>query len=52
MLWEKVEIAHNEQFLLFPQSFQKNCTADKKQGACLGKGSRIIGQHGSLTLSP
>ena len=24
----KAEIAHNEQFLLFPHCFQKNCTAD------------------------
>ena len=24
----KVEIARNEQFLLFPQSFQKTCTAN------------------------
>ena len=24
----KEEIAHNEQFLLFPQCFQKTCTAD------------------------
>ena len=24
----KVEIAHYEQFLLFPQCFQKTCTAD------------------------
>ena len=24
----KGEIARNEQFLLFPQCFQKNCTAD------------------------
>ena len=24
----KGEIAHNEQFLLFPQCFQKTCTAD------------------------
>ena len=24
----KVEIARNEQFLLFPQCFQKTCTAD------------------------
>ena len=27
-LWGKGEIARNEQFLLFPQSFQKTCTAD------------------------
>ena len=25
---EKGEIAHYEQFLLFPQCFQKTCTAD------------------------
>ena len=25
---EKGEIAHNEQFLLLPQCFQKTCTAD------------------------
>ena len=30
---EKGESAHYEQFLLFPQCFQKACTADtKKQG--------------------
>ena len=37
----KEEIARYEQFLLFPQCFQKNCTADmggKKSRACLGKG--------------
>ena len=29
----KSEIAHNEQFLLFPQCFLKTCTVDvKKQG--------------------
>ena len=27
-LWEKGEIAHYEQFHLFPQCFQKTCTAD------------------------
>ena len=38
-LWEKGEIARYEQFLLFPQWFQKTCTADtKKTRACLGKG--------------
>ena len=26
--WKKGEIAHYEQFLLFPQCFLKNCTAD------------------------
>ena len=26
---EKVEIAHNKQFLIFLQCFQKTCTADK-----------------------
>ena len=37
----KGEIALYEQFLLFPQYFQKTCTADtqkKKDRACLGKG--------------
>ena len=29
MLWEKGEIAHFEQFLLFPQCFQKTYTAEK-----------------------
>ena len=28
----KGEIAHYEQFLLFPQCFQKTCTADTNQG--------------------
>ena len=28
-LWEKGEIARNEQFLLFPQCFQKTFTADR-----------------------
>ena len=27
----KGEIAHYEQFLLFPQRFQKTCTADRKK---------------------
>ena len=27
-LWEKGEIAQNEQFLLFPQCFQQTCSAD------------------------
>ena len=31
----KGEIAHHEQFLLFPQCFRKTCNADR---ACLGKG--------------
>ena len=26
--WEKEETARDEQFLLFPQCFQKTCTAD------------------------
>ena len=35
----KGEIARYEQFLLFPQYFQKICTADtEKTRACLGKG--------------
>ena len=37
----KGEIARYEQFLLFPQCFQKTCTTDpkkKKKRACLGKG--------------
>ena len=35
----KGEIACNEQFLLFPQCFQKTCTADlEKSRDCLGKG--------------
>ena len=35
----KVENARYEQFLLFPQCFQKNCTADTlKTRACFGKG--------------
>ena len=35
----KGEIARNEQFLLFPQCFQKTYTADmQKSRACLGKG--------------
>ena len=32
----KGEIAQNEQFLLFPQCFQKTYTAETR--ACLGKG--------------
>ena len=27
-LWEKEKLLVNEQFLLFPQCFQKTCTAD------------------------
>ena len=34
----KGEIARYEQFLLFPQCFQKNCTAGENQGL-FGKGS-------------
>ena len=35
----KEEIARYEQFLLFPQCFQKTCTVDiVKPKACLGKG--------------
>ena len=35
----KGEIAHYEQFLLFPWCFQKTCTADKKKNQSLfGKG--------------
>ena len=33
----KGKTAHYEQFLLFPQCFQKTCTADKNQGL-FGKG--------------
>ena len=33
----KGEIARHEQFLLFPQCFQKTCTADIKTRACFGK---------------
>ena len=36
----KREIASNEQFLLFPQCFQKTCNADKNQGL-LGKGLNL-----------
>ena len=34
----KGEIAHNEQFLLFPQCFQKICATDKKNQGLFGKG--------------
>ena len=34
----KGEIAHNEQFLLFPQCFQKTCTADTKEQGLFWKG--------------
>ena len=36
----KGEIAHHEQFLLFPQCFQTTCTADilKLQGLVFGEG--------------
>ena len=34
----KGEIACYEQFLLFPQCFQKTCTAHVKTRACLGRG--------------
>ena len=49
----KGEIAHYEQFLLFPQCFQKACTADmgKKKGGLFGKGLTAIFQgltHGTL----
>ena len=35
----KGEIACYEQFFLFPQCFQKTCTADIKTRACLRKSS-------------
>ena len=35
---EKGEIARYEQFLLFPQCFQKSSIADMKARACLGEG--------------
>ena len=38
----KEEIACNKQFLLFPQSFQKTCTADtKKIGLVWEMGNRL-----------
>ena len=38
-LWEEEEIARYEQFLLFPQCFQKTCTTDtEKPGPFFGKG--------------
>ena len=42
----KGEIAHHEQFLLFPQCFQKDlCCGKVKTRACLGKGknSKVVG---------
>ena len=36
----KAEIAHYEQFLLFPQCFQKTSTADTKNQGLFGKGLR------------
>ena len=47
----KGEIACHEQFLLFPQCFQKTCTANTlKTRACLGKGyttlrKDLFGKH-------
>ena len=37
-LWEKGEIARDEQFLLFPQCFQVLYCRHLKTRACLGKG--------------
>ena len=34
----KGEIAHYKQFLLFPQCFQKTCTADTLKQGLFGKG--------------
>ena len=40
---EKVEIARYEQFLLFPQCFQKTCTADTlKRGLLLERVNKIV----------
>ena len=38
----KEEIARYEQFLLFPQGFQKTCTADSKNTCLFGKGLMIL----------
>ena len=38
----KEEIAHYEQFLLFPQRFKRLVLQTVKTGACLGKGKNII----------
>ena len=44
---EKGEIALYEQFLLFPQRFQKTSTADTlKISACLQKGKELMSYHG------
>ena len=38
---EKGEIAHYEQFFLFPQCFQNTCTYTHKNQSVFGKGSSI-----------
>ena len=45
------EIAHSVQFLLFPQSFQKTCTADTIIKSLFGKRSKPVVQHGSMWQS-
>ena len=56
---EKGEIARYEQFLLFPQRFQKTCTADRKNNGLFEKGLMIYQQKTEsdrwiklLTLNP
>ena len=48
---EKGEVACYEQFLLFPQCFQKTCTTDTKTQGWLGKGSMKAHFEGQETSS-
>ena len=41
----KEVIAHYEQFLLFPQHFQKTYTADMKNQGLFGKGLHLSHKH-------
>ena len=42
---EKGEIARHKQFLLFPQSFQKTCTADTQKPGLLWKRVKLFRKH-------
>ena len=46
----KGEVACDEQFLLFPQCFQKTCTAHLKTRACLEKVKRLNSTGNILKL--
>ena len=45
----KGEIAHYEQFLLFPQCFQKTCNADRKNQGLFWKGLKKKGTEAGMS---